>query len=136
MIVQLGALRGKPADQPDVQAPVAIDALVPTIIGVEVDERVLPAADLFGVEAGEIDQLDRIRAWLRASAKGEAWLCSRRTKGSGRGVCGRTPFVELLEPVQAHSRDVRGLGDPSYVAAVVANRAHHGTSVPDGRANV
>src|SRR3954469_21891818 len=59
VVVQLSALGRQPADQPDVDPAVAVDALVPAPILVVVDVRVLAARDLVGVEASELDQLER-----------------------------------------------------------------------------
>ena len=54
VIVQPGALGGKPADQPDVDGLVAVDPPMPTALGVESDRRILACAC-------RVESLDRLR---------------------------------------------------------------------------
>jgi hypothetical protein len=58
--VELGALGGQPTDQPDVNAGVAINPLMPAGFGIKVDERVFTAYHLVCDMTGELDEFDDI----------------------------------------------------------------------------
>ena len=81
MVVQLGGLLGRPADQPDVDERVGVEAPVPAAFGIE-DDVVGAGADLRGDAAGERGEVGEPQ---RRGSRTDRDAC-----GTGRGACSST----------------------------------------------